>query len=61
MSSTDRPATSNLRPDGTVFPPVIPDPPDPPGYHSPVDASSALSELVVGDRPPIAPLQHRDS
>ena len=29
--------TTHLRPDGTVFPPVTPDPPPPPGYQSPLD------------------------
>ena len=29
--------TTNLQPDGTVFPPVTPDPPPPPGYVSPLD------------------------
>jgi hypothetical protein len=38
-------STSHLRPDGTVFPPVTPDPPSPPGYVNP------LSE---GDRDPLA-------
>jgi len=28
--------TSHLRPDGTVFPPVTPDPPFPPGYVDPL-------------------------
>lgn len=26
---------SHVRPDGTVFPPVTPDPPYPPGYEAP--------------------------
>ena len=29
--------TTHLQPDGTVFPPVTPDPPPPPGYESPLD------------------------
>jgi hypothetical protein len=29
--------TSNRRPDGSVFPPVTPDPPPPPGYESTLD------------------------
>jgi hypothetical protein len=29
--------TTHLQTDGTVFPPVIPDPPPPPGYESPLD------------------------
>jgi len=33
---------SHLRPDGTVFPPVTPDPPTPPGYVSPVDGNPDL-------------------
>ena len=40
--------TTNLRPDGTVFPPVPPDPPPPPGYVSPLDG--VLDELP-GDPP----------
>ena len=28
--------TSHLRPDGTTFPPVTPDPPPPPGYVDPI-------------------------
>ncbi len=28
--------TSHLRPDGTTWPPVTPDPPPPPGYVDPV-------------------------
>jgi hypothetical protein len=28
--------TTHLRPDGTTFPPVTPDPPVPPGYVEPV-------------------------
>jgi len=37
--------TSHLQPDGTVFPPVTPDPPEPPGYVSPLDRAPALDEL----------------
>lgn len=29
-------SSSHLRPDGTTFPPVTPDPPIPPGYEEPV-------------------------
>ena len=36
--------TRNLPPDGTVFPPVTPDPPPPPGYVSPLDG--LLEELA---------------
>ena len=39
-------ATSNLQPDGTVFPPVTPDPPAPPGYESPL---VGLLEDLPGD------------
>jgi hypothetical protein len=38
----DSAETSHLRPDGTVFPPVTPDPPAPPGYVSPLEDSSIL-------------------
>ena len=41
-------ATTHLQPDGTVFPPVTPDPPPPPGYVSPLDG--VLDELA-GDPP----------
>ena len=41
-------ATTNLQPDGTVFPPVTPDPPPPPGYVAPLDG--VLDELA-GDPP----------
>ena len=34
--------TSHLQEDGTVFPPVTPDPPPPPGYHSPLDDAPQL-------------------
>jgi hypothetical protein len=30
--------TSHLRPDGTTWPPVTPDPPPPPGYVDPIPA-----------------------
>ena len=29
--------TSHLRPDGSTFPPVTPDPPPPPGYVDPLE------------------------
>lgn len=36
--------TSHLRPDGTTFPPVTPDPPAPPGYVDPIpDLDAALA------------------
>jgi hypothetical protein len=38
--------TSHLRPDGTVFPPVTPEPPEPPGYVSPLDNQA---ELEISD------------
>ena len=40
-------ATSHLRKDGTVFPPVTPDPPPPPGYQSPLDDSPQLDAPVL--------------
>lgn len=43
----DAEETSRLRPDGTVFPPVTPDPPAPPGYVSPVDASPILDSPIL--------------
>jgi hypothetical protein len=37
---------SRLRPDGTIFPPVTPDPPPPPGYVDPIaDLEAALRDL----------------
>jgi len=39
--------TSHLRPDGTVFPPVTPDPPAPPGYVSPVETSPILESPIL--------------
>jgi len=39
--------TTHLRADGTVFPPVTPDPPEPPGYVSPLDGQADL-ETGVG-------------
>ena len=41
-------ATTHLRPDGTVFPPVTPDPPAPPGYVSPLDESPVLDHPSDG-------------
>ena len=38
--------TSHLRPDGTTFPPVTPDPPPPPGY---VDVLAELEDVVAPD------------
>jgi len=36
---------SRLRPDGTTFPPVTPDPPPPPGYVDPIaDLDAALED-----------------
>ena len=43
-------ATTHLRPDGTVFPPVTPDPPAPPGYVSPLDEAPHLDDLVEAAR-----------
>ena len=36
------PASSNLLPDGTTFPPVTPDPPAPPGYVDPIPELEAV-------------------
>lgn len=35
-----------VRADGSVFPPVTPDPPAPPGYRSPLADSPALANLA---------------
>ena len=37
---------SHLRPDGTTFPPVTPDPPPPPGYRSP-----EVGDALPGEEP----------
>jgi hypothetical protein len=44
--------TTHLRPDGTVFPPVTPDPPPPPGYESPLDTLSDMDVDGDGDHAP---------
>ena len=41
--------TSHLRPDGTTFPPVTPDPPNPPGYDEPVLLDCGVVEQTEGD------------
>ena len=45
---------SHLRPDGTTFPPVTPDPPFPPGYEEPdilePGAGSTAPEAAPDDR-----------
>ena len=46
--------TTHLRPDGTVFPPVTPDPPPPPGYQSPLDTVPGGD--VDGDVDPAPPV-----
>lgn len=48
---------SHLRPDGTTFPPVTPDPPVPPGYEPPdvgeIDADVADdADEDPGEEPP---------
>jgi hypothetical protein len=45
---------SHLRPDGTTFPPVTPDPPAPPGYRPPevgevLPAEEPAAETGTGD------------
>ena len=44
-----KPTTSNLRPDGTTFPPVTPDPPPPPGYVDPIPVLEAALEGTSAD------------
>jgi hypothetical protein len=46
-------AESHLRPDGTVWPPVTPETPPPPGYQDPVqdDAGDPPTGEVVADMP----------
>jgi hypothetical protein len=38
---------SHLRPDGTTWPPVTPDPPPPPGYVDPVAELDAAAERAT--------------
>jgi len=40
---------SRLRPDGTTFPPVTPDPPPPPGYVDPIAELDAALESPADD------------
>ena len=40
---------SRLRPDGTTFPPVTPDPPPPPGYVDPIAELDAALEAPADD------------
>ena len=52
-SSHLKPHQSQLRPDGTTFPPVTPDPPPPPGWVDPFAGLDRRSESVtpeVGER-----------
>ena len=39
---------SQLRPDGTTFPPLTPDPPSPPGYEAPPVLESDFAEAGEG-------------
>lgn len=55
--------TSRLRPDGTTFPPVTPDPPAPPGYVDPLERlEGALEREAGGDEvsEPRGPVPDRD-
>lgn len=45
------PLTTHLQPDGTVFPPVTPDPPAPPGYVDPLAEANGLDELADAEDP----------
>ena len=52
--------TSHLRPDGTTWPPVTPDPPPPPGYVDPIaELDAALDREPTSepdaDEPALAP------
>jgi hypothetical protein len=40
--------TSQLRPDGTTWPPVTPDPPPPPGYVDPIPELDAALRRDAG-------------
>ena len=52
---------SHLRPDGTTWPPVTPDPPPPPGYVDPLGALDDVldpgdaAEGATGDERPAEP------
>lgn len=52
-SSHPKPHQSQLRPDGTTFPPVTPDPPPPPGWVDPftdLDGHSEPAGPEAGER-----------
>ena len=56
-------STSHLRPDGTVFPPVTPDPPPPPGYVDPlseVDRDQLVDDVSSCPAPGPVPGNHED-
>jgi hypothetical protein len=48
--------TTHLRPDGTTFPPLTPDPPPPPGYEEPdladVSVVAEDEQGTAGAEPP---------
>jgi hypothetical protein len=44
---------SHLRPDGTTWPPVTPDPPPPPGYVDPIPALEAALRRPTEDLPDV--------
>lgn len=46
---------SHLRPDGTTFPPVTPDPPNPPGYEEPVILDCGVLEKPEDGTDPAEP------
>lgn len=41
-------STSHLRPDGTTFPPVTPDPPPPPGWVDPLEPLESVEQQLEG-------------
>lgn len=47
--------SSHLRPDGTTFPPVTPDPPNPPGYQEPVLLDCGPVEVPESEAKPNEP------
>jgi len=54
--------TSNLRPDGTTWPPVTPDPPAPPGYVDPIpELEAALRRQRPAHREVRVPVPARKS
>lgn len=52
--------TTRLQPDGSVFPPVTPDPPPPPGHRSPIEELAEPEPPTEGEAPTEPPDAPRD-